>query len=40
MKTGICSFSFNRSFAAGDVDMFSYIETCAEGGSQDGAGDL
>lgn len=29
MKVGICSFSFHRTIGAGEMDVFSYIDTCA-----------
>lgn len=30
MELGICSYSFHRSFEAGTVDLFAFIDLCAE----------
>ena len=30
MRMGICSFSFHRTFAAGKMDICSYIQTCRD----------
>jgi len=30
MKLGICSFSFHRTIGSGQLDVFSYIDTCAK----------
>jgi sugar phosphate isomerase/epimerase len=30
MKLGICSFSFHRTIGSGELDVFSYIDTCAK----------
>lgn len=30
MELGICSYSFHRAFAAGTMDVFSFIDLCAQ----------